>query len=258
MFWGGVLVLGQHRGRLGPGARQAAARASSTRAATMQIAHMVHAVATVLMMALFLGHIYIGTIGMTRRLQRDAHRLRRRGLGARAPRALVRRHRGRQDPGAAQRRGRAPAQRWQPAAGTESEERHADPAAICAPCCPRPAPLPAAVAKLPALPTTKPRPRPPRPPPRPPGATRSTPTSCASRRTAWPPATCATRKTAGKDVEAGRRDAAVRRPGPVRLHAAAARSRSRPPARTRRPATADGAAEHQPRHAGAAAEAAPQ
>jgi formate dehydrogenase subunit gamma len=31
---------------------------------TMQIAHMVHAVATVLMMAMFLGHIYIGTIGM--------------------------------------------------------------------------------------------------------------------------------------------------------------------------------------------------
>ena len=31
---------------------------------TMQIAHMVHAVATVMMMAMFLGHIYIGTIGM--------------------------------------------------------------------------------------------------------------------------------------------------------------------------------------------------
>jgi formate dehydrogenase subunit gamma len=31
---------------------------------TMQIAHMVHAVAAVLMMAMFLGHIYMGTIGM--------------------------------------------------------------------------------------------------------------------------------------------------------------------------------------------------
>ncbi len=31
--------------------------------ATMQIAHMVHAVATVLMTAMFLGHIYLGTIG---------------------------------------------------------------------------------------------------------------------------------------------------------------------------------------------------
>lgn len=31
---------------------------------TMQVAHMVHAVATVLMMAMFLGHIYLGTVGM--------------------------------------------------------------------------------------------------------------------------------------------------------------------------------------------------
>jgi formate dehydrogenase subunit gamma len=30
----------------------------------MQVAHMVHAVATVLMMAMFAGHIYIGSIGM--------------------------------------------------------------------------------------------------------------------------------------------------------------------------------------------------
>ena len=32
--------------------------------ATMQVAHMIHAVATLLMMAMFLGHIYLGTIGM--------------------------------------------------------------------------------------------------------------------------------------------------------------------------------------------------
>ncbi len=31
---------------------------------TMQVAHMIHAVATLLMMAMFIGHIYIGTIGM--------------------------------------------------------------------------------------------------------------------------------------------------------------------------------------------------
>ena len=31
---------------------------------TMQIAHMIHAVTTVLMMVLFIGHIYMGTIGM--------------------------------------------------------------------------------------------------------------------------------------------------------------------------------------------------
>ena len=30
----------------------------------MQVAHMVHAVATVLMMAMFIGHIYMGTVGM--------------------------------------------------------------------------------------------------------------------------------------------------------------------------------------------------
>jgi formate dehydrogenase subunit gamma len=30
----------------------------------MQVAHMIHAVATLLMMAMFLGHIYLGTIGM--------------------------------------------------------------------------------------------------------------------------------------------------------------------------------------------------
>jgi len=31
---------------------------------TMQVAHMVHAVATVLMIAMFMFHIYMGTIGM--------------------------------------------------------------------------------------------------------------------------------------------------------------------------------------------------
>jgi formate dehydrogenase subunit gamma len=31
---------------------------------TMQLSHMVHAVATLLMIAMFLGHIYLGTIGM--------------------------------------------------------------------------------------------------------------------------------------------------------------------------------------------------
>jgi formate dehydrogenase subunit gamma len=31
---------------------------------TMQISHMIHAVAAVLMMVMFIGHIYMGTIGM--------------------------------------------------------------------------------------------------------------------------------------------------------------------------------------------------
>ena len=63
VFWGGVFFLGivvVSSGfvldKLLPGLVY--------ERATMQIAHMVHAVATVLMMAMFLGHIYIGTLGM--------------------------------------------------------------------------------------------------------------------------------------------------------------------------------------------------
>lgn len=64
VFWGGVFLLGivvvgsgLVLDRLIPGLGE-------TRG-DMQVAHMVHAVATVLMMGLFLGHIYLGTIGMT-------------------------------------------------------------------------------------------------------------------------------------------------------------------------------------------------
>jgi formate dehydrogenase subunit gamma len=63
IFWGGVFFLGivvVSSGfvldKLLPGLVY--------ERATMQIAHMVHAVATVLMMCMFLGHIYLGTIGM--------------------------------------------------------------------------------------------------------------------------------------------------------------------------------------------------
>ena len=63
VFWGGVLFLGAVvvssgfvLDRLVPGLVY--------ERSTMQVAHMVHALATVLMMALFLGHIYLGTIGM--------------------------------------------------------------------------------------------------------------------------------------------------------------------------------------------------
>jgi formate dehydrogenase subunit gamma len=63
VFWGGVFALGivviasgLVLDKLVPG--MAYLRSD------MQIAHMVHGVATVLMMAMFLGHIYIGTIGM--------------------------------------------------------------------------------------------------------------------------------------------------------------------------------------------------
>ena len=63
VFWGGVMFLGLVviasglvLDKLLPGLIY--------ERSTMQIAHMVHAVATVLMMAMFIGHIYIGTIGM--------------------------------------------------------------------------------------------------------------------------------------------------------------------------------------------------
>jgi len=42
---------------------------------TMQIAHMVHALAAVLMMVLFLGHIYLGTLGMDGAYKAMRHRL---------------------------------------------------------------------------------------------------------------------------------------------------------------------------------------
>jgi formate dehydrogenase subunit gamma len=63
IFWGGVFFLGiivvasgLVLDKLLPGLIY--------ERGTMQIAHMVHAVATVLMMCMFLGHIYLGTIGM--------------------------------------------------------------------------------------------------------------------------------------------------------------------------------------------------
>jgi len=63
IFWGGVFLLGiivvgsgLVLDKLIPGLAYLRG--------DMQIAHMIHAVATVLMIALFLGHIYLGTIGM--------------------------------------------------------------------------------------------------------------------------------------------------------------------------------------------------
>lgn len=63
VFWGGVFLLGivvVSSGfvldKLLPGLVY--------ERSTMQIAQMVHAVATVLMMAMFIGHIYLGTVGM--------------------------------------------------------------------------------------------------------------------------------------------------------------------------------------------------
>jgi len=63
MFWGGVLFLGLivvasglYLDKLLPG--------MNYERQPMQVAHMVHAVSTVLMVAMFLGHIYLGTLGM--------------------------------------------------------------------------------------------------------------------------------------------------------------------------------------------------
>jgi formate dehydrogenase subunit gamma len=63
VFWGGVFFLGIIvvasgfvLDRIVPGLIY--------ERGTMQIAHMIHAVSTLLMMTMFIGHIYIGTIGM--------------------------------------------------------------------------------------------------------------------------------------------------------------------------------------------------
>jgi formate dehydrogenase subunit gamma len=63
VFWGGVIVLGLTVVGSGLVLDKLVPGMTYTRG-QMQIGHMVHAVASVLMMAMFLGHIYLGTIGM--------------------------------------------------------------------------------------------------------------------------------------------------------------------------------------------------
>ena len=63
MFWGGVFFLGIIVVASGLVLDMLLPGLIYERG-TMQIAHMVHALASVLMMALFLGHIYLGTIGL--------------------------------------------------------------------------------------------------------------------------------------------------------------------------------------------------
>ncbi len=63
VFWGGVLVLGFFVVSSGLALDKLLPGLTYDRA-TMQWAHMFHAVAAVMMMCLFLGHIYIGTLGM--------------------------------------------------------------------------------------------------------------------------------------------------------------------------------------------------
>ena len=63
VFWGGVFVLGFFVVSSGLTLDKLLPGLEYSRG-DMQIAHMIHAVSTVLMMCMFLGHIYIGTIGM--------------------------------------------------------------------------------------------------------------------------------------------------------------------------------------------------
>jgi formate dehydrogenase subunit gamma len=63
IFWGGVFVLGLIVVASGLVLDKVVPGMSYTRG-DMQIAHMVHGVSTVLMMVMFMGHIYLGTIGM--------------------------------------------------------------------------------------------------------------------------------------------------------------------------------------------------
>jgi len=63
LFWAGVFGLGLVVVGSGLVLDKIVPGLAYTRG-DMQVAHMIHAVATVLMMALFMGHIYMGTIGM--------------------------------------------------------------------------------------------------------------------------------------------------------------------------------------------------
>jgi formate dehydrogenase subunit gamma len=63
VFWGGVFLLGLIVAGSGLFLDKLVPSVEFTRA-NMQVAHMIHASAAVLMMAMFLGHIYMGTVGM--------------------------------------------------------------------------------------------------------------------------------------------------------------------------------------------------
>ena len=63
VFWGGVFLLGAVVVASGFVLDKIVPGLIYERS-TMQVANMVHGVATVLMMAMFMGHIYIGTVGM--------------------------------------------------------------------------------------------------------------------------------------------------------------------------------------------------
>ncbi len=64
LFWGGVFALGLVVVASGLVLDKVFPALLDYTRGQMQVAHMIHAVAGVLMMAAFMGHIYIGTIGM--------------------------------------------------------------------------------------------------------------------------------------------------------------------------------------------------
>lgn len=64
LFWGGVLTLGLVVLASGLVLDKVLPSLLAYTRGQMQIAHMIHAVAAVLMMTAFMGHIYIGTVGM--------------------------------------------------------------------------------------------------------------------------------------------------------------------------------------------------
>ena len=63
VFWGGVIVLGLIVAGSGLVLDQLVPGMAYLRG-DMQVANMIHAAASVLMMTMFCGHIYLGTIGM--------------------------------------------------------------------------------------------------------------------------------------------------------------------------------------------------
>ncbi|WP_298831633.1 formate dehydrogenase subunit gamma [uncultured Piscinibacter sp.] len=63
LFWAGVFIAGLVVVGSGLVLDKLVPGLAYTRA-DMQIAHMIHAIAAVIMMAMFLGHIYMGTVGM--------------------------------------------------------------------------------------------------------------------------------------------------------------------------------------------------
>ena len=73
VFWAGVLLLGCIVVGSGLVMDKLIPEPASTSAATMQVAHMIHAVATVLMMCLIVVHIYLGTMGMRGAYRPCAH-----------------------------------------------------------------------------------------------------------------------------------------------------------------------------------------